>query len=450
MKFGGSMRVSVFRVWLGFLLVLALAGTGRAETGANNAEHAWIGLQFRTVELTPAPATDGLSKGLRIDLVLPGQPADSAGLHPDDVILYVNGKPTPDEAAYVNAIRGVPLGVAVAFAFIRGHQRRTADVRFKARPADYGTLWSDYERRCISSGQELVADAAHKRDYRTAFQEDLKLLRCASAEGNSAAAISAWNVGLVQLVEIVPKLRPAPPVPREAERHNQRALVILKNAARDEDIDKASTEFGWAVYEAPWLPDLYLNFALTLEKAGYPEGAIGNLRRYLLLKPNAGDAEQVRRKLTDLEVLAEERKPWLPFLGSGTSPDGAGVSTTLRGRKFVIRVANNVGANQQANVGDIILSAAIDGTHFKGKVFVRPNAPNTIARPGDPPSWIRCFGPGVMELDAEGEIEADGSKLIWKAKYPAYDGQSCLIARYDWQENTINPNPAYRSVLNGG
>lgn len=444
------MRVSVCRVSLGFLLVLALAGTGRAETGAKDAEQAWIGLQFRTVELTPAPSTDGLSKGLRIDLTLPGAPAASAGLRPDDVVLYVNGKPTPDPEAYLAAIRDVPSGAVIPVVFIRGHQRLSADVRVKARPADYGVLWSDYERRCISGGQKLVADAAHKRDYRMAFQEDLTVLRCASAEGNSAAAVSAWNAGLVQLAEIVPKLRPAPPVPSEAVRHNQRALAILKNAARDEDIDKASTEFGWAVYEAPWLPDLYLNYALTLEKAGYPEGAIDNLRRYLLLKPNGGDAEQVQRKLSDLEVLADERKPWVPFLGSGTSSDGAGVSTTLRGRKFVIRVANNLGGNRQANVGDIILSATIDGTHFKGRAFVRPNAPNTIARPGDPPSWIRCFGPSVMELDAEGEIEADGSKLIWKAKYPTYNPQSCLIVRYDWQINTLNPNPLYRSAVNGG
>jgi hypothetical protein len=443
------MRVSVFQVWLGFLLVLALAGTGFADTGAQNAEHAWIGIQFRHVEFTPAPATDGLSGGLRVDLVLPGQPADSAGLRPDDVILYVNGKPTPNLEQYFKAIRDVSAGAVVPFVFIRAHQRKSAEVRFEARPADYGGLWSDYENRCVSSGLKLVADAAHQRDYQTAFREDLKVFRCASALVSASGAV-AWDKGLIQLAEILPKLRPAPAVPREAERHNERGVIMLKNAASDEDIDKAASEFSFAIYEAPWLPDLYLNRALTLEKGGFTEWAVTTLRDYLLLKPNGGEAEQVRRKLTELEVLAEERKPWLPFVGSGTAQDGSGVSVTLRGRKFVVRVTNNAGANQQAKLGDIVLSASIDGTHFNGKVLLRPNAPNAIARPADPPSWIRCFGPGVMELDAEGAIEPDGAKLIWRAKYPIYNSQSCLIERYAWQENTMNANPLYRSGLNGG
>ena len=441
------MRFGAFRVWLGFLLALALAlaGTARAATDV------WAGIQFRHVEFTPTPETDGLNSGLRIDFILPDQPGSSAGLRLEDVILDVNGKSTPDLEAYLTAVRNVVAGAVIPFIFIRDHQRRTANVRFEARPSGYAKLWSDFYGRCISSGQKLTANAVHKSDFRMAFQEDLKVLRCASGEsgqGNGAAAASAWDAGLVQLAQIVPKLRPAPPVPREAERHNQRAVIMLKNAASDEDIDKAAYEFGQAMYEAPWLPDLYLNYALAWEKAGYPESAIANLRRYLLLRPKGSDAEQVEHKLTELEVLAEERKPWLPFLGSGTATDGAGISTTLRGRKFVIRITNTVGANRQAEVGDIVLSGVIDGARFAGKVFLRPNAPNALVRPADVESWSRCFGPGVMELDAKGEIEPGGAKLIWKAKYPIYNQQSCVVVRHDWQVNTIN-RPS-RSELNGG
>jgi len=439
------MRFSTVQVWLGFLLALALASPARADTRAETQEHAWIGIQFRYVELTPSPATDGLSSGLRVDLALPGAPAAVAGLRPDDVILYVNGKPTPKLVDYFNALGDASAGAVVPFVLIRGHQRLSVDVRLKARPSDYGSLWSDYARQCISSGHQSTADAARRHDYRTAFQEDLTVLRCASLEGNTPAAVSAWDAGMVQLAEILPKLRPAPPVPHEAERHNQRAVAILKDAAGDDDIDKASNEFGWALYEAPWLPDLYLNYALTLEKAGYPEAAIGELRRYLLLKPNGGDADQVKQKIAELEVLAEERKPWLPFATPFPIADGSSGSVTLRGRKLVIRVVNHADQGQSAEAGDdIFLSATIHGNRLEGKAFVHPHAPLTepFSRK-DPDGWIRCFGSGVMALDAEGEIQPGGTQFRVRVKEPSYNTQSCAVVDHAWQpELTFNASNA--------
>src|SRR6185437_6846244 len=271
------------------------------------------------------------------------------------------------------------------------------------------TLSSQYYASCINRGQSALANALERRDYQTAFKEDVRTARCADRARNA----QAYSAAVVAFAKIVPKLRPPPAIPSEAERHNERAVSILKGATNDDDIDKASHEFGEAVVEAPWVPDLYLNLALSYDKAGYPEWANQYLRSYLLLNPTARDADQIKQKIAELEVLAEERKPWLPFTTTTpfTNADGSNQSVTLRGRKLVMRVVNNSDQGQSAEAGDdIFLSATIHGNRFEGKAFVHPHAPLTepFSRK-DPDGWIRCYGSGVMALDAEGEIQPGGT-----------------------------------------
>lgn len=426
------MRVSAVQVWLGFLLVLALAGpAGAASSTAGSSTNAWMGAALLHVEFTPTPKTGGLSSGLRIEGVW-GEPAISAGLRDDDIILDVDGKPTPDLDSYMQVARGIVAGTTVPVVILRGQERLTIRVRYISPPPDVDTLRSQYYAGCINRGQRSVASALERRDYQTAFKEDIRTARCADRASNA----QAYTAAVVAFAKIVPKLRPSPAIPSEAERHNERAVSILKDAKDDDDIDKASREFGEAVVEAPWVPDLYLNLALSYDKAGYPEWATQYLRSYLLLNPTARDADQIREKIAELEVLAEERKPWLRFATSFTLADGSSGSLSLRGRKLVIRVVNHADQGQSAEAGDgVFLSATIHGNRLEGKAFVHPHVP--LAEPfsrKDPEGWVRCFGPSAMALDAEGEIQPGGSQFRVRVKEPSYNTQSCVVVDHSWQQ----------------
>ena len=390
-----------------------------------------MGAGLLHVEFTPTPMTSGLSSGLRVEGVW-GQPATSAGLRDGDIILYVDGKPTPDLDSYLQVARGIVAGTSVPVVLLRGQERLTIGVRYTAAPPNADTLRSQYYANCISRAQSSIADALERRDYQRAFKEDVRTARCADRSRNA----QAYSAAVVAFANIVPKLRPFPAIPSEAERHNARAVSILKDAKTDDDIDKASHEFGEAVVEAPWIPDLYLNLALSYDKAGYPEWATQYLGSYLLLNPTARDADQIKQKIAELEVLAEERKPWLPFTTPFTLADGSSGSLTLRGRKLVVRVVNRADQGQSAEAGDdVFLSATIHGNRLEGKAFVHPDAP--LAEPfsrKDPQGWIRCFGSSVMVLDAEGEIQPGGTQFRVRVKEPAYNTQSCVVVDHSWQQ----------------
>ena len=109
-----------------------------------------------------------------------------------------------------------------------------------------------------------------------------------------------------RIIKLVRSLTPSPAIPEEAERFSIRGLTLLKKATSDEDFDRVISEFKKALRVAPWWADAYINLALVQEKAGDPSGAIRSLKFYLLASPNAKDAREVRAKMIELEVEAEE------------------------------------------------------------------------------------------------------------------------------------------------
>lgn len=420
------------RPWQKFFLWLLLVAVAQAcaavlpAQASEPAPKVWIGAHIRQVEFPPSPLSNGLSGGVRIEVVEPG-PAMSAGIRQGDVILSANGKPTPDVTSLFGAYTGLEPGRSVPFVLLRGRDRLTVDVTFAARPADGDKLSARALAACIADGEALVANTMKSGDYPAAFEHNVWTARCA----NSADDGKEYLKDLVAFVEIVPKLRSPPKIPSEAERHNLRAVAMLKDAETAADFDKATGEFGAAIYEAPWVPDLYLNRALASEKAGSPEWAISDFKRYQLLNPAGSQTPQVMKKMTELEVLAQERKPWLPFLGTVSFQGGAAVSLELRGRKLVVRVANNLGKNEKAQIGDVIYTGTIHGTEFEGKVFVRPNAPNVLSSATEPESSARCFGL-EQQNDAQAAIEPDGAHLAFKAKSAVYDRQTCVASSAQW------------------
>ncbi len=69
----------------------------------------------------------------------PGSPAARAGIRYGDVVLAVNGVPTPDWATYVEARQQCALDMKVAI--FRAGIELTLDLHFEASPAQDAASW---------------------------------------------------------------------------------------------------------------------------------------------------------------------------------------------------------------------------------------------------------------------------------------------------------------------
>ncbi|MDQ6673980.1 MAG: trypsin-like peptidase domain-containing protein [Chloroflexota bacterium] len=97
--------------------------------------HPYLGIQYAT--LSPAlaarlgvQATDGVVVGQ----VVPGSPAASAGLKPQDIISAVDGQPLQGESALAEAINGHKPGDAVSLTILRGQQQTSVSVTLGELP----------------------------------------------------------------------------------------------------------------------------------------------------------------------------------------------------------------------------------------------------------------------------------------------------------------------------
>jgi len=66
--------------------------------------------------------------GAMLSTVIPGGPADKAGLMPGDVITEFNGRPIADSDALVNMVVGTRPGTAVPVTIYRKKQKKTVNV----------------------------------------------------------------------------------------------------------------------------------------------------------------------------------------------------------------------------------------------------------------------------------------------------------------------------------
>jgi hypothetical protein len=392
----------------------------------------WLGTMMRSVDLVPSADTDGAASGARIEMVLPGSPAEKAGLRSDDIVLWANSQRIATGDALIGLIRAVPGPAAIPVILLRDGKKMTLSVALEARPQDADKRFADTLAQSIRTEQDAAYKGEKAGAAKEAFDhyvraERLLLLLEQSYHGRIDQAMD-FDVAHMAMLLKQPGVRRA--IPTEADRHNRRAVSILKSASTDADNDRASVEFRDAIYEAPWVPDLHMNRGLALARAGYTEGAIGELRRYLVLDPAALDAASVKQRITELELLADERKPWYPLLGPWTYPNGKSEVLTLRGRKLTLTLVTPPREREMADrAGDVICQGTIHGTQMQGKCYDRPT------EPGD----IKCLG-ATQEYDARGSIDAGGQLVIEADHLIHYNPQTCQITAQEWSVmRTLTP-----------
>jgi ankyrin repeat protein len=92
----------------------------------------------------------------------------------------------------------------------------------------------------------------------------------------------------------------------EARRYFDRGLAAVEKAKAPVDYEAAIEEFEQAARLAPDWPEVYYNLGLIQEKAEKYGDAVKNLRQYLMLVPDASDAESVKSLINKLEYMAEK------------------------------------------------------------------------------------------------------------------------------------------------
>ncbi len=108
-----------------------------------------------------------------------------------------------------------------------------------------------------------------------------------------------------KIIKLVVASKAQPPIPEEARRHAVRAQALLK-AKQNAGFEQAVTELTDATFLAPWWADAYYNLGLMQEGAQDYAGAIRNLKLYLLADSAGANAQVIRNKIYELEVLKEE------------------------------------------------------------------------------------------------------------------------------------------------
>jgi serine protease Do len=95
----------------------------------------WLGIQ--AVTLTPAIARQAnlpSAQGVLVAVVLPGSPAQAAGLQPGDTIVAVNGRAVRQAAQLVKAVEATPPRTAVRLRLIRGGALQVVKVVTGSKP----------------------------------------------------------------------------------------------------------------------------------------------------------------------------------------------------------------------------------------------------------------------------------------------------------------------------
>jgi tetratricopeptide (TPR) repeat protein len=111
-----------------------------------------------------------------------------------------------------------------------------------------------------------------------------------------------------KVIKYAQSMKQKPPVPEEFERQMARGGAYLKKAADKEGYLKAIETFNAAIALAPWDAEGYVELATAQEKAGMYAEAIQSLNFALLADPNGKNNRELRNRVYELEVFAEDAK----------------------------------------------------------------------------------------------------------------------------------------------
>ncbi len=96
----------------------------------------YLGVQMATL---PEVARQAIGGGVLIAEVIPGGPADKAGIQVGDVVIQIGGRPVQDHTSMLRTIAASPPGADVAVKLLRQGKDRTIVVKLAPKPAPVQT-----------------------------------------------------------------------------------------------------------------------------------------------------------------------------------------------------------------------------------------------------------------------------------------------------------------------
>lgn len=104
-----------------------------------------------------------------------------------------------------------------------------------------------------------------------------------------------------KLLRVAGQAKSIPALTEGGQRHFLRGNAALKSAKDPVDIDRAITEYRWAIVQSPWIGNLYLHASVVTGVRHRYSEAIEYLTLYLTASPEATSLESALNKLHELE-----------------------------------------------------------------------------------------------------------------------------------------------------
>ena len=125
---GGSMGI-------GFAIPVSLARTVLTQIIKDGeVTRGWLGIEPADQAADFARASSSRESGVVIRGIVRGGPADRAGIHVQDIVIEIDGKPTRDTTALLARIAELPPGNVVKVKIVHEREARDVDVTVGKRP----------------------------------------------------------------------------------------------------------------------------------------------------------------------------------------------------------------------------------------------------------------------------------------------------------------------------
>ncbi|OPY79824.1 MAG: Phosphocholine transferase AnkX [Syntrophorhabdus sp. PtaU1.Bin058] len=154
-----------------------------------------------------------------------------------------------------------------------------------------------YKRSEIAAILRKTGGASVRQDF------DAKLQKVAKA-----GAVYQDDVEVI--VKLARSLTPPPVVPQGVQEEMTNGRAAFKLARQPKDYKEAEEHFRKASILAPWLPEPYFNLSVAQEKQHRWDEAKSSLEKYLIAAPGAKDAQAVKQKIAELNLL---KRRWEDF-----------------------------------------------------------------------------------------------------------------------------------------
>jgi hypothetical protein len=246
-----------------FLLIPAFMYTAYAQTPQ---EKGYLGVSIQNITEDLVKSLNlKTDKGVMVNGVVEGGPADKAGLKKGDVIVTFDGREPQDSRDLTSIVAATPVDKEVRVRINREGMVTTLVIKLgKLEPKEVLNRY--------------VADL-QKNPNDNALREII--------------------------IKFAQTMKPGPAMPEEARRHFVEAGALLAGASDKRGAELAIAEYRQALLAAPWWPEAYYNYAVALELAERYDDAASVLKLYIKTNPSENDA---RKALDKVYVLEAKKK----------------------------------------------------------------------------------------------------------------------------------------------